>query len=192
MLGITFNFTKKCLVLSGNVHRAIFPKKPTHGTYLHFYKILYTFTSSSNTYCMLKKQKVLVYLSQILCVRLVENKAGDIVSKIDPKASGSMFSMFPDRKTADFPANGLAVSKAGYYRKRYFNLYKQVPDFPENPVGINRHKIAIKLIESYGIEMSEEGKVMGLEEIDGEVKYELLERLIGVYMGRLRKNLATA
>jgi hypothetical protein len=141
---------------------------------------------------MLKKQKVLVYLSQILCVRQVENKAGDIVSKIDQEASHILFKAFPDLKIADFPSNGLAVSKAGYYRKRYFHLFGEVNKVPENPVGINRHRLAIQLIESYGIGIGIDGGVSGIVEMKAEQKYELLEKLIGVYMGRIRIALAAA
>ena len=135
---------------------------------------------------MLKKHRVLVYLTQILCVRPVENKVGIIVSKIDIEASAPMFSKFPNRVAADFPRNGLSVSKAAYFRKRYYSLYKSVSTIPENPVGINRHSLAIKFIESKSLSIGKDGNVMGIANLNVQEKYEILEKLIGIYKGKIR------
>ncbi|MFP4292502.1 MAG: hypothetical protein ACLFQ0_12780 [Cyclobacteriaceae bacterium] len=117
---------------------------------------------------MLKKEKVLAYLHQVLCVRSGVDKAGNKVSAIDLKSSLDLFRGFPDQKTADFTVNGLAVSKAGFYRKRYQKIIKAVQAVPESQVGINRHRLALQVLASYA------GEENLVQQLDSRQKYELL------------------
>jgi hypothetical protein len=109
------------------------------------------------------------------------------------KLSGVQFDGFPTKNSVDFPKNASKIKRRNYYKKRYKSLVQKVLNTREDD---KLHTYANTITREYNFDFYnyynsayfEDQNYLNNETVTKEELYDVLERLITIYEGKINKH----